>query len=137
MKLKLKWWWYILPAYLTLWSVGFSFWNLFDGVGMMNAFGIDTGGASDFIMLNSAARYVAIALGMIVGIWLFGTYSSILTVLIIRLVMDVLDLYAGLQAGIIQDASGVIQSLLMFLVPNLLAIISINRLHKKSLRQES
>ncbi len=131
MKLKLKWWWYILPAYLTLWSVGFSLWNLFDGAGMMVAFGIDTGGASDFIMLNSASRYVAIAVGMVVGIWIFKTYSSILTVLIIRFVMDVLDLYAGLQADIIQDISGVVQSLLMFLIPNLLAIISLNRLNKK------
>lgn len=97
----------------------------------MVAFGIDTGGASDFIMLNSASRYVAIAVGMVVGIWIFRTYSSILTALIIRFVMDVLDLYAGLQADIIQDISGVAQSLLMFLIPNLLAIISLNRLNKK------
>ncbi|WP_462252497.1 hypothetical protein [Ekhidna sp.] len=135
MKLKLKWWWYILPAYLTLWSIGFSLWNLFDGEGMMVAFGIDTGGASDFIMLNSASRYVAIGVGMIIGIWIFRTYSSILTVLIIRFVMDVLDLYSGLQADIIQDISGVVQSLLMFLIPNLLAIISLFRLNKKLLTE--
>jgi len=122
MKLKLKWWWYILPAYLTLWSVGFSLWNLADGEGMMKAFGIDTGGASTFIMLNSASRYVAIAVGMIVGIWILRTYSAILTALIIRLTMDILDLYSGVQADIIQDATGVLQSLLMFLIPNIVSI---------------
>mgnify|MGYP001803613096 CR=1 FL=1 len=62
---------------------------------MMEAFGIDTGGASEFIMLNSASRYVAIGIGMIVGIWVFKTYHSILIVLLIRLSMDVLDLVSG------------------------------------------
>ena len=130
MKLKLKWWWYILPAYLTLWSVGFSLWNLMDGNGMMKAFGIDTGGASEFIMLNSASRYVAIALGMVIGIWIFRTYSSILTALVIRFVMDILDLYAGLQSGVIEDSTGIFQSFLMFLLPNLIAIFTLSRLTK-------
>ncbi|MEO1054010.1 MAG: hypothetical protein AAFX87_25455 [Bacteroidota bacterium] len=131
MKLNLKKWWYIAPAYLTLWTLAFSIWNIADGQGMMEAFGIDTGGASQFIMLNSAARYVAIAVGMIVGIWVFRTYHAIITALLIRLTMDLLDLYSGLQAGIIQDASGVIQSFLMFIIPNLFAIYSLNRLVKK------
>lgn len=115
-------WWYILPAYLTLWSVCFSLYNFIDGNGMMEAFGIDTGGASDFIMLNSAGRYMALALAMVFGIWVFRTFYSILTALLARLSMDVLDLIAGLQAGIITDATGVIQSLLMFLLPGLLSI---------------
>ncbi len=89
---------------------------------MMEAFGIDTGGASDFIMLNSAGRYMALALAMVFGIWVFRTFYSILTALLARLSMDVLDLIAGLQAGIITDATGVIQSLLMFLLPGLLSI---------------
>ena len=127
MKLKLKWWWYILPAYLTIWSVAFSAWSLLDGNGMMIAFGIDTGGASDFIMLNSAARYVAIAIGMVIGIWVFRTFESILTALIIRQVMDILDVYAGLQAGIIQDTSGILQAALMFLIPNGLSIFLLIR----------
>ena len=93
----------------------------------MAAFQVDTGGASAFIMLNSAARYVAIAVTMMVGIWIFRTYQSILTALIARLVMDVLDLYAGLEAEIIQGAAGVVQSLLMFLLPNLLAILLLVR----------
>ena len=134
MKLKLKLWWYILPGYLTLWTIAFSLWNLMDGTGMMEAFGIDTGGASDFIMLNSASRYVAIAIGMIVGIWIFKTYHSILTALVVRLSMDILDLYSGIQADIIQNATGIVQSFLMFLLPNVLAIITLNRIYKKTVK---
>ena len=128
MKMKLKWWWYIAPGYLTLWTIAFSLWNLADAEGMMTAFGVDTGGASEFIMLNSAARYVAIGIGMIFGIWIFRTFHSTLTALIIRLVMDLLDLYSGLKAGLIVDGGGVIQSLLMFIVPGLLAIYTLVRL---------
>lgn len=125
-------WWFILPAYLTLWSVTFSFWNLADGDGMMRAFGIDTGGTSEFVMLNSASRYVAIALGMVVGIWGFKTVHSILTVLIIRLVMDILDLYSGIDTEVIAGLSGVFQSLLMFLIPNLISIILLIRFSSRS-----
>lgn len=115
-------WWFIIPAYLTLWSVAFSSYNYFDGNGMMESFGIDTGGASDFIMLNSAGRYMAIAAGMIIGIWIFRTYSAIMTALLIRLVMDILDLVVGLQVGIITDATSIFQSFTMFLAPNLITI---------------
>ena len=128
MKLKLKWWWYILPAYLTLWSVGFSLWNLVDANGMMESFGIDTGGATEFIMLNSASRYVAVALGMALGIWVFRTFHSMLLALLVRLSMDVLDLYSGLQAQIITDFSGVLQSLTMFLLPGVLSIFLLIRM---------
>lgn len=131
MKLTPKKWWYIAPAYLTVWSVAFSLWNLVDGPGMMEAFGINTGGASEFIMLNSAARYVAIAVGMVLGIWIFRTYHSILLALLIRLVMDVLDLVAGLSSGIITDATGVVQSLLMFILPNLFAVYTLQRFREK------
>ena len=124
-------WWFVLPAYLTLWTVVFSMYNLIDGNGMMETFGIDTGGASDFIMLNSAGRYVALAVAMIFGIWIFRSFSSILTVLLARLVMDILDLVAGLQAGIIVDATGVVQSFLMFLLPNLISIWLLLKYKKK------
>lgn len=60
-------WWFIIPVYLTLWTTSFSLYNLIDGNGMMKTFGIDTGRASDFIMLNSAGRYVALAVAMIIG----------------------------------------------------------------------
>ena len=132
MKLKLKWWWYLAPAYLTLWSIGFSLWNLIDGDGMMDAFGVDIGTPSRFIMLNSAARYVAIAIAMVVGIWIFGTFSSIMTALIARLTMDVLDLYAGLVSGLIDGPTGVAQSLTMFILPNLLAIATLLRINRST-----
>ena len=131
MKPNLKWWWYILPAYLTLWSVGFSLWNLMDGQGMMDSFGIETGGASEFIMLNSASRYVAIAVGMIFGIWIFRTFHSILLALIVRLVMDLLDLYSGLEAGVIEDLAGVVQSMLMFIGPNIISMAILLKLKEK------
>ena len=111
-----------MPAYLTLWTIGFSLYNLVDGNGMMQAFGIDTGGASDFIMLNSAGRFMALGVAMILGIWVFRTFSSILTVLAARLSMDILDLFAGIQTGIIADATGIVQSFLMFLLPNIISI---------------
>ena len=125
MRLKLPMWWYIAPAYLTLWTICFSLWNFLDGNGMMAAFGVDTGGASDFIMLNSAARYMAISVAMILGIWVFRTFASILTALCTRLVMDLLDLVAGLQTGLIADWTGVAQSMALFLVPNGIAIASL------------
>ena len=130
MKIKLKWWWYILPAYLTLWTIAFSLWNLMDGNGMMEAFGVDTGGASPFIMLNSAGRYVSIAVAMVLGIWVFSTFHSILLALLVRLTMDVLDLGIGLQTGLVEGAGGVIQSLLMFIVPNIISLFFLFRLNK-------
>ncbi|MGD1893153.1 MAG: hypothetical protein ACFB15_21520 [Cyclobacteriaceae bacterium] len=131
MKLKLKWWWYILPAYLTLWSTSFSLWSLLDSEGMMAIFGIDTGGSTAFILLNSASRYVAIAVGMVVGVWIFRTFYSILTALIVRLTMDILDLYSGLQAGVIESVDGIFQSAFMFLLPNLISIFLLIRLTGK------
>ena len=110
----------------------FSIYNFVDGNGMMTAFGIDTGGASDFIMLNSAGRYIALGVAMIVGIWVFRTFSSIMTALLARLGMDILDLIAGLQTGIITDFSGVTQSFLMFLLPNLLSIWLLIRFRNKA-----
>lgn len=128
MKLSLPIWWYIVPLYLTLWTIVFSGWNLIDGNGMMTAFGVDTGGASPFIMLNSAARYVAIGVAMILGIWIFRTYASIVTALGARLAMDGLDLYAGIQTGLITDITGIVQSLVMFILPNLFALYTLHRL---------
>ncbi|MEM9215146.1 MAG: hypothetical protein AAGD25_12465 [Cyanobacteria bacterium P01_F01_bin.150] len=95
---------------------------------MMNAFGVDIGTPSRFIMLNSAARYVAIAIAMVVGIWIFGTFSSIMTALIVRLTMDILDLYAGLASGLIDSSTGVVQSCIMFILPNLVAIVTLIRI---------
>ncbi len=124
-RLALPIWWYIAPAYLTLWTIGFSIWNWVDGHGMMAAFGVETGVASDFIMLNSAARYVALAVAMVLGIWVFRTAAAIVTALGARLAMDLFDLAAGVQTGLIAGFGGVAQSFAMFLLPNLFAIASL------------
>ena len=130
-------WWFILPAYLTLWTTGFSLYSFTDGNGMMQVFGIDIGGASDFIMLNSGGRYIALAGAMILGIWIFRTYRAILVALLARLVMDVLDLVAGLQTHIISDITGVAQSFLMFLLPDLLSIFLLVRFYNKQTKTAS
>ena len=129
--IKLPLWWFILPAYLTLWTIGFSLYNLVDGNGMMKAFGIETGGASDFIMLNSAGRYLALAVVMLRGILVFRTYRTILIALAARLAMDILDLVAGLKTGVISDSTEVVQSFLMFLLPNLISIFLLARFLNK------
>ena len=126
-------WWYLLPAYLTLWTLAFSLYSLIDGQGMMEAFGIDTGGASEFILLNSGGRYMALGVAMVLGIWVFRTFSATITALLARLSMDLLDLLAGLQAGVIVDASGVIQSFLLFLLPNLISLWLLIRFRKRAL----
>lgn len=98
----------------------------------MDAFGMNTGGASAFIMLNSAGRYIALAIALIFGIWVFRSFFSILTALLARLGMDVLDLIVGLKTEIIADFTGVIQSFLMFLLPNIISIWLLIRFKNKS-----
>lgn len=115
-------WWYILPTYLTLWTLVFSLYSLLDGQGMMEAFGIETGGTSEFILLNSAGRYLALAVTMVLGIWVFRTFSTTLTALVARFSMDIVDLWAGIQTGMILNAEGILQSFLMFLLPNLISL---------------
>lgn len=115
-------WWYLLPAYLTLWTVVFSVYGFVDGNGMMEAFGIDTGGASDFILLNSAGRYIALAVALILGVWVFRTYHSTLTALLARFTMDLMDVWAGYQSGVLTDVTGVVQSMALFLLPNLVSL---------------
>ncbi|MEM6629076.1 MAG: hypothetical protein AAF694_05365 [Bacteroidota bacterium] len=123
---------HLFLTYITLWSICFSLYNYIDGDGMMDAFGINTGGASAFIMLNSAGRYIALAIALIFGIWVFRSFFSILTALLARLGMDVLDLIVGLKTEIIADFTGVIQSFLMFLLPNIISIWLLIRFKNKS-----
>ena len=103
----------------------------------MAAFQVDIGEPATFIMLNSAARYVAIAVGMVFGIWIFRTFHSILTVLLVRLVMDALDLYSGLVSGLIDNQTGVMQSCIMFIFPNIFAIWTLIQLTKYRRKAES
>lgn len=128
-ELSVAWWWYLFPAYLTIWSVVFGSWNFINGQAMFKAFKINfevNSVADNFVVKNSAARYLGIAAAMIVGIWLIGTPEAIFTALIARLVMDILDLVAGLQTGLLENrVTGSIQSFIMFLLPNLIALILI------------
>lgn len=125
--LTLPWWWYILPAYLTVWSFVFATWNFFDGAAMFKAFKIDfsiTSTADAFIIKNSAARYLGITAALIVGVFLFRTPEAIVTALVARFVMDVFDLVAGLQTGLLEKpVTGIMQSVAMFLAPNAIALI--------------
>ncbi|MEM7799611.1 MAG: hypothetical protein AAF633_10510 [Chloroflexota bacterium] len=122
-----QWWWYLLPAYLTLWSIGFGIWNFVDGPGMFRQFKINFAGntpADLFIIKNSAARYLGIAVALMVGIWVLRSPAAAFTALLARLLMDVLDWVAGLQTGILKNQlTGSIQAFLMFMGPGLLSIV--------------
>ena len=125
--LPTQWYWYLIPAYLTLWSIGFGLWNFVDGPGMFKQFNLGfepRNHVGQFILKNSAARYLGIAIALLIGIWLLRSPEAALTALIARLLMDVLDLVAGLQTGTLENpTTGTIQSFLMFLGPNILTII--------------
>ncbi|MEM7141330.1 MAG: hypothetical protein AAF548_09890 [Actinomycetota bacterium] len=57
-------WWYLLPGYLTLWSLANGAWSFLDGAGQFDAFGIDITVVTDgdeFVLANSGARYLGIA----------------------------------------------------------------------------
>ena len=94
---------------------------------MFKQFQIDfqqTSAADEFVIKNSAARYLGIALALVIGIWLLSTPEAAFTALAARLLMDVLDWVAGVQSGILEKpVTGSIQSFLMFVGPNLLTIV--------------
>ncbi len=116
----------MLPVYLTAWSLAFGIWGFVDGAAMFDSFSIPAHSTTmhdQFILQNSAARYLGIAAALVVGIFVFRTRGSIVTALAARGVMDILDLVAGLRTGLLEaPVWGVFQSFAMFLLPNLLAI---------------
>jgi len=124
--LAVNWWWYLLVGYLTIWSLGFGLWNFVNGQAMFKAFQIEfdvKNGVDEFIIKNSAARYLGIATALIVGVWLIGTPETAFVALMARLVMDIGDWIAGLQTGMLDNVvTGTLQSFAMFLAPNLIAI---------------
>ncbi|MGX9355058.1 hypothetical protein ACS3SW_07825 [Roseobacteraceae bacterium S113] len=77
------------------------------------------------ITLTSAARYLAIGVAMIPDIWVLGSKASIITPLAAWLVMDMLDLVAGLQIGLIAGPGGIARSFAMFLGPNFFAMAGV------------
>ena len=120
-------WWYLLPGYLTIWSLVMGTWNFIDGAGMFARFGIDLSIETDadrFALMNSAARYLGIAAALVIGVFLVDAVAAAATALLARLTMDVLDLVAGIRARQFDNlATGVAQSTAMFLAPGLGAVV--------------
>lgn len=129
-------WLLIYPALLTLWSIVFASWFVIDGAGAFEAFGIPTQ-AEPFILQTSASRYLGIAVGMVVGIWILRTPKSILTALLARLTMDIFDTIAGFRTGLLDPTLlGFLQPFIMFLGPNLFTIIYIWVLQNRAKNHE-
>lgn len=129
-------WALFYPALLTLWSIVFAIWFVIDGAGAFETFGIPTQ-AEPFILQTSASRYLGIAAAMVLGIWIFRTPKSILTVLLARLVMDIFDTVAGFRTGMLEpNLSGFLQPFIMFLGPNLFTIGYIWYLDRKAMHNE-
>ncbi|MEM9564588.1 MAG: hypothetical protein AAGA93_18350 [Actinomycetota bacterium] len=120
-------WWYLLPGYLTVWSLVMGGWNFVDGEGMFARFGIDLSIATDadrFGLKSSAARYLGIGAALVVGVFLVDAVAAAATALLARLVMDVLDLVAGVQTRQFESlATGVAQSTVMFIGPGLASLV--------------
>lgn len=120
-------WWYLLPGYLTLWSLTMGAWNFVDGEGMFARFGIDLSiehDADRFGLKSSAARYLGIAAALVVGVFLVDAVAAAATALIARLTMDVLDLVGGLQTRQFDNVPvGIAQSVTMFIAPGVISLV--------------
>ena len=115
-------WWYIIPTYLAVWSTVFGLWGYFGGQAAFDAFGLEVS-AHPFIYGVYGARYVGIAAGLWLALFLFRTEKAILTMLIVRLIMDVLDTIVGFQTGMMAlNITNLLTPFVMFLAPNLFSI---------------
>lgn len=96
-------------------------WSFVDGEGLFQAFGLDMTG-DPFVLMNSGARYLGIAAALVLAV-LWRHPVAVLTALTARFVMDIGDVAAGLQAGLLDPIlMGLIQSAVMFLIPGLLGV---------------
>ncbi|MEM8618851.1 MAG: hypothetical protein AAGF73_03935 [Actinomycetota bacterium] len=120
-------WWYLLPGYLTVWSLVNGAWTFIDGEGLFDAFGIDVTVATtgdEFVLANSGARYLGIGAALVVGIFVVNSAAAAFTALAARLVMDVGDVVAGARTDQFDDvALGVAQSAALFLIPSTISIV--------------
>ena len=127
-------WWYLLPGYLTLWSLVNGTWTFLDGEGIFDAFGIDitvVTSADEFVLANSGARYLGVAAALLVGVFLLDSAAAALAGLLARLVMDVGDVVAGLRTEQFDNiALGLVQSAVLFLIPTTVSIIWLWRAHR-------
>ncbi|MEM7272407.1 MAG: hypothetical protein AAF547_04945 [Actinomycetota bacterium] len=126
-------WWYLLPGYLTLWSMVNGAWTFLDGEGIFTAFGIDItvdGTGDQFVLANSGARYLGIAVALIVGVFVIDSTAAAATALAARLTMDVLDVVAGIRTEQFDNiAVGLAQSAALFLIPGVVSLTWLWRGH--------
>lgn len=120
-------WWYLLPGYLTVWSLVNGTWTFLDGQGLFDTFGIDitvvTPG-DEFVLVNSGARYLGVAAALLVGVFVLDSAAAALTALVARLVMDVGDVIGGITTDQFDDvALGIAQSAILFLIPTTVSIV--------------
>lgn len=120
-------WWYLLPGYLTLWSLVNGTWTFFDGEGLFNAFGIDITVATsgdEFVLVNSGARYFGVAAALVVGVLVLDSAAAAVTALAARLVMDVGDVIGGLATDQFDNvALGLVQSAILFFIPTVVSMV--------------
>lgn len=120
-------WWYVLPGYLTVWSLVMGTWNFIDGPGMFGRFGIELSVHTDgdrFELKSSAARYLGIGIALLVGVFLVDAVAAAAVALLARLTMDVLDLVAGMQTRQFDNlVTGIAQSTAMFLAPSIVSLL--------------
>ncbi|MEM9653252.1 MAG: hypothetical protein AAGA65_14225 [Actinomycetota bacterium] len=119
--------WYILPGYLTVWSLINGAWTFLDGEGLFTAFGIDIsvdGTGDEFVLANSGARYLGIAVALAVGVFVLNSAAAAATALLARLTMDVLDVVAALRTDQFDNvALGMVQSAILFLIPGSVSLL--------------
>ncbi len=128
--------WYLLPGYLTLWSIVNGTWTFLDGEGVFDAFGIDitvvTSG-DEFVLAHSGARYLGVAAALLVGVFLVDSAAAALTALTARLVMDVGDVIAGITTDQFDNvAIGLAQSTVLFFAPTIVSIVWLVRADRRA-----
>lgn len=115
-------WWYLLPGYLTIWSLVNGTWTFIDGQGLFTAFGIDItvdGAGDEFVLANSGARYLGIGAALVIGVFIIDSVAAATTALTARLTMDLLDIAAGIRTDQFDNiAVGLAQSAVLFIIPS-------------------
>lgn len=133
--MRVRRWWYLLPGYLTIWSLVNGTWTFLDGEGLFDTFGIDITVATsgdEFVLANSGARYLGIAAALLVGVFLLDSAAAALTALAARLVMDVGDVVAGITTDQFDNvALGLSQSAVLFLIPSVVSITWLLRAQRR------
>ncbi|MEM6929532.1 MAG: hypothetical protein AAF602_21510 [Myxococcota bacterium] len=109
------WWLLVYPILVALWSTAFSIWSAVDATAMYAAFGLDVS-CDSFAMGNSVARYAGIAVALWLAILVVRTPEALLVAMVARHVMDLGDVVAGLQVGLMGPLD-LWQPFLMFLGP--------------------